>query len=246
MSSLILTHTRYQMLEQMRIPISWVASAFFPAASMLAFVVPFAAADPVAATRATGSMMMIGAISAALMGLSITVSQDREQPWNPYLRTLPAGPLPRFAGRIITNMAIMVVAVIPVLVIAALFTEAAITGPRLLMGMGALLAGSVPFMLIGLFIGFVLPSKAAIAVSQLLFFPMCILGGLFLPPQIMPDFVQAISLYVPSRGAVELVWSATTGSAADTLGLVMLVVWTVAAAVAAVWAYRRDEGRRFA
>ena len=34
--------------------------------------------------------------------------------------------------------------------------------------------------------------------------------------------------------------------AADTAGLVMLTVWTVAAAVAAVWAYRRDEGRRFA
>jgi ABC-2 type transport system permease protein len=233
------------MLEQIRVPIGLVSSAFFPAAAMLAFVVPFSADDPVAATRATGSMMMIGAISAALMGLSITVAQDREQPWDPYLRTLPAGPFPRFAGRILTVMAVMLVAVVPVLVIAALFTEAAITVPGLALGLAALLGGALPFMLIGLFLGFLLSSKAAIGVTQLLFFPMAILGGLFLPPQIMPGFVQAISPYVPSRGAVELVWSATTGSAPDPVGVVMLGVWTAAAATAAAWAYRRDEGRRF-
>ncbi|MFG3439526.1 ABC transporter permease [Nonomuraea sp. NPDC047897] len=245
MSSLVLAHTRYQMLEQIRVPIGLVSSAFFPAASMLAFVVPFAADDPVASTTATGSMMMIGAMSASLMGLSISVAQDREQPWNPYLRTLPAGPLPRFAGRILTTMGVMLLAVIPVLVIAALFTEAAITVPRLLLGLAALLAGSVPFMLLGLLLGFVLSSKAAIGVSQLLFFPMAILGGLFLPPQFMPGFVQALSPFMPSRGAVELVWSATTGTSPAPVSLVALCGWTVAAAAGAAWAYRRDEGRRF-
>ncbi|WP_219469319.1 ABC transporter permease [Nonomuraea rhizosphaerae] len=245
MSSLLVAHTRYLLLEQLRVPIGLVASAFFPAASMLAFVVPFAGQDPMAATQATGSMMLIGAMSAALMGLSITVAQDRELPWNPYLRTLPAGPLPRFAGRIITTMITMLVATIPVLLIAALFTEATITPPKLLLGLLALLGASVPFMLIGLFIGFVLPSKAAIGVSQVVFFPVAILGGLFMPPQIMPGFVQAVSPYVPARGAGELLWAVTAGSTPNTVALIMLGVWTVAAALAAGWAYKRDEGRRF-
>jgi ABC-2 type transport system permease protein len=245
MSSLIVAHTRYQLLEQIRVPIGLVASAFFPAAAMLAFVVPFAGQVPVAATQATGSMMLIGAMSASLMGLSITVAQDREQPWNPYLRTLPAGPFPRFAGRILTTMATILMAVIPVLLIATLFTEATITLPKLLLGLVALLGASVPFMLIGLFIGFALPSKAAIAVSQVVFFPIAILGGLFLPPQIMPGFVQAVSPYVPARGAGELLWALTTGKSPDVVALIMLGVWTVIAALAAGWAYRRDEGRRF-
>ncbi|NUW34050.1 ABC transporter permease [Nonomuraea sp. SMC257] len=245
MSSLVLAHTRYQLLEQIRVPLGLVASAFFPAASMLAFVVPFGGDDPVGATRATGSMMMIGAMSAAVMGLSISVAQDREQPWNPYLRTLPAGPFPRFAGRILTTMAVMLAATVPVLVIAALLTKASVTAPRLALGLAALLAGALPFMLIGLFLGFLLPSKAAIGVSQVVFFPIAIVGGLFMPPQFMPEFLQALSPYVPSRGAAELVWSAATGSTPNITGIVMLVVWTVAAALAAAWAYRRDEGRRF-
>lgn len=245
MSSLILAHTRYQALEQLRVPIGLLAGSLFPAISMLAFVVPFAGGDPLTATTATGSMMLIGAMSAALMSLSISVSQDREQPWNPYLRTLPAGPLPRFAGRILTTMGMMVISMIPVLVIAGLFTEAAITAPRLLLGVAAVLVSSIPFMLIGLFIGFVMPSKAAIAVSQILFFPLAIVGGLMVPLQAMPAFVETVSRFVPSRGAGELVWWLATGVEPKALPLVMLVVWTVLAGAAAAWAYRRDEGRRF-
>ncbi|MFI6901971.1 ABC transporter permease [Nonomuraea sp. NPDC050394] len=246
MSSLILAHTRYLMIEQLRVPIGLVASSFFPAATMLAFVVPFAGDDPVNATRATGSMMLFGAISAALISLSISVSQDREQPWNPYLRTLPAGPLPAFAGRIVTTVIAMFISVIPVLIIAAAFTTAQITPLRLALALGALAAATIPFMLLGLFIGYMMPSKGAIAVSQVAFFPLAILGGLLLPLQMMPSFVQTLSLFLPSRGAGELMWWAVTGVAPNVTALVTLAVWIVVTAALAAWAYRRDEGRRFA
>ncbi|UBU13155.1 ABC transporter permease [Nonomuraea gerenzanensis] len=245
MSSLVLAHTRYLLIEQIRVPIGILAGAFFPAVAMLAFVVPFAGQDPVAATTATGSLMLFGAMSAALTGLGVAVSQERELPWNPYLRTLPAGPFPRFAGRILATLAAMLLSVIPVLVMGALFTEATITPARLLLGLGALVVAVVPFMLMGLFVGFVLVSKAAMAVSQLLFFPMAILGGLLLPPAVMPEFVQALSRYVPTRGAAELIWWAIAGMRPDAVSLVMLACWTGAMAVAAAWAFRRDEGRRF-
>jgi ABC-2 type transport system permease protein len=48
MSSLALSHAKFQLLETVRIPIALVGSAFFPAASMLFFVVPFTGQDPIA------------------------------------------------------------------------------------------------------------------------------------------------------------------------------------------------------
>ncbi|MFC4008740.1 ABC transporter permease [Nonomuraea purpurea] len=245
MSSLVMAHARYLMIEQLRVPISIVASALIPAVTMLAFVVPFSGDDPVIATMSTGSLTFFGAMSSALIGLSITVALDREQPWNPYLRTLPAGPLPRFTGRILVTLATMLTSVIPVLVVAALLTEATITPLQLLLGLGVLMVGGIPFMLMALFIGLMLSSKAAIAVSQVLFFPMAILGGLLLPPQIMPGFIEVVSPYTPARGAAELLWAVTAGHSPDPVALVALACWTVVAAVAAAWAYRRDEGRRF-
>ncbi|MGW0804551.1 ABC transporter permease [Nonomuraea sp. NPDC002799] len=245
MSSLVLAHARYLMIEQLRVPISILASALFPAVTMVAFVMPFSGADPEAATMATASLMFFGAMSGALIGLSITVAMDRELPWNPYLRTLPAGPFPRFTARILVTIAIMLTSVIPVLVVAALLTEATITPVKLLLGLGALVAGGIPFILMALFIGLTLTSKAAIAVSQILFFPLAILGGLLLPPQVLPDFIDVVSPYTPARGVAELLWLVTVDRAPNVVALVMLAVWTVVTAAAAVWAYRRDEGRRF-
>lgn len=245
MSSLTLAHTRLLLVEQFRVPIGILASSLFPAISMLAFVVPFAGGDPAAATSATGALMFFGAMSSAVLGVGATVAQDREQPWNPYVRTLPAGPFPRLAGRMLTTVILMLLSVIPVLAVAALLTEATITPVRLALGLLTLIAGGVPFMLIGLFIGLSLPSKAALAVGQIVFFPVAIVGGLILPPAIMPDVLEAASPYVPARGAAELIWAAISGVRPDPLALIMLGVWTVVAAAAATWAYRRDEGRRF-
>lgn len=245
MPSLTLTHLRYQFLEQLRVPIALVASAFFPAAAMLAFVVPFTGADPASATSATAGMMLFGAMSSALIGLSVSVAQDRERPWDPYLRTLPAGPLPRFAGRILTTMAGMLLSVVPVLLISAFLTAAAISPPRLVLGIGALLLGSVPFMLMGLFIGYAVSSKAAIAVSQVAYFPIAALGGLLMPLEVMPGFVQSLAPFVPSRGAIELMWAAVAGRTPSPVSVVAFTVWIIVAGAAATWAYRRDEGRRF-
>ncbi|NJP88084.1 ABC transporter permease [Nonomuraea sp. FMUSA5-5] len=245
MAELIAAHARLFLLEQLRVPVGLLASALFPAISFVAFVVPFAGDDPRAATMAAGSMIFFGAMAGALINLSITVAQDREQPWNPYLRTLPAGPLPRFAGRILATLAGTLVSVVPVLLLAVLLTEATTTPPRLLLGLGALLAGVVPFMLMGLLIGLVMAARAAIAVSQVLFFPMAIVGGLLLPPRMLPGFVEVVSPYVPTRGVAELLWAVTAGTTPDAVAIVSLAGWTVVLAVAAAWAYRRDEGRRF-
>ncbi len=103
----------------------------------------------------------------------------------------------------------------------------------------------LPFLFGGLAIGYALPVKAALPVTQLVFFPMAFGGGLFLPPTIFPDWLQTVSAILPSRGARDLVVGAVTGAPPDAVAMVAFAVWTVVTAVLAGWAYRRDEGRRF-
>jgi ABC-2 type transport system permease protein len=245
MTSLALTHARFQLLETARIPIALIGSAFFPAASMLFFVVPFVGGDAEAATFATASMVTFAVMTTNLFGYGIGVAEDRSQPWDPYTRTLPAGPAPRFAGRVLAGMAMMTLSLIPVLLIAWLFTAATITPLALLAALGATFLIAVPFVLMGLAIGYSLPSKAAIVVAQLLFFPLAFGGGLMTAPGHAPGFVEAIAPYLPTGGAVRLMWAAVGDFPFDLASTLALVGWTVALAGVAVWAYRRDEGRRF-
>ncbi len=245
MTSLALTHARFQLLETVRIPIALIGSAFFPAASMLFFVVPFVGHDAEAATFATASMVTFAVMSTNLFQYGIGVAEDRNQPWDPYTRTLPAGAGPRFTGRILAGMAMMTISLVPVVLIAWLCTAATITPLAFLAGFATTYVVSIPFILMGLGIGYSLPAKAAIVVAQLLFFPLAFGGGLLTGPGQAPGFVEAIAPYLPTGGAVRLMWAAAGNFPFDLSSTLALVGWTVALAGVAVWAYRRDEGRRF-
>src|SRR3954471_6169491 len=178
MTSLALTHARFQLLETVRIPIALIGSAFFPAASMLFFVVPFTGSDSVYATYATASMVTFAVMSTNLFQYGIGVAEDRNEPWDPYTRTLPVGPGPRFAGRILAGLVLMTISLVPVVLIAWLATAAAITPLAFLAAVGTTVVVAVPFILMGLGIGYWLPSKAAVVVAQVLFFPLAFGGGL--------------------------------------------------------------------
>ncbi|WP_434742505.1 ABC transporter permease [Micromonospora sp. SH-82] len=242
---LALAHARYQLLELFRTPIAVVGSAFFPAAAMIFFVVPAVGDEQVAATYATAAMVTFAVMSANIFQYGIGVAEDRALPWDPYLRTLPAGSAPRFAGRVLAGLAMTYLSLIPVVVIAATLTEARTGAARLALAAAVVGLVSVPFTLMGLAIGYSLPAKAAIVVAQVVFFPLAFGGGLLSGPGQAPGFIEAIAPYLPTRGAVELMWAAVGDFRPEPLSLVMLGVWIVALGSLAGWAYRRDEGRRF-
>lgn len=245
MTSLVLTHARFQLIETFRIPIAVIGSSFWPAASMLAFVVPFAGDDPATATYATASMVTFAVMSTNLFQYGVGVAEDRAQPWDPYVRTLPAGAAPRFAGRILAGLCLMLFSLLPVVLIAALLTEATLTPAAFLAAAGITALISVPFILMGLAIGYSLPQKAAIVVAQVLFFPLAFGGGLMTAPGGAPGFVENVAPYLPTGGAVRLMWAAVGDYPVNPGSIASLAAWTAALTGVAVWAYRRDEGRRF-
>ena len=239
-------HTRYQFTETIRIPIAVIGTALFPSLSLLFFVVPQPfAQDPVAATAAAAQLCVFAVMSVCLFTYGVGVAEDRALPWDGYLRTLPVGPVPRLTGRLLNGLAFVVIGLAPLVLIAWLFTAASLPLSRLALTLAALLAAGVPLFAIGISIGYSLSTKAALAVAQSLLLPLAFGGGLFLPPETFPGWLDAISRWLPTRAGRDLVVAATTGADLPGPALVMLAGWTVLAGSLAVWAYRRDEGRRF-
>jgi ABC-2 type transport system permease protein len=111
--------------------------------------------------------------------------------------------------------------------------------------LAALLVAGVPLFAIGITIGYSLSTNAALAVAQLLLLPLAFGGGLFLPPETFPGWLNAISTWLPTRAGRDLVVTATTGADLPGTTLLVLAGWSLLAGSLAVWAYRRDEGRRF-
>jgi ABC-2 type transport system permease protein len=245
--STLLLHTRYQLLEQTRVPMAVVGNIAFPALSFLFFIVPQSALrdDPGAATSAAGQLALVSVLSVCLFSFGLGTAEERSTPWDPYLRTLAAGVAPRLGAKVITGLAFAAVGVGVIAVIAALLTSATATPGQLATAVLALLVAGTPFLLMGIALGYLLPVKAALPAVQMIFLPMAFAGGLFLPPWLFPRWLDVISLLLPSRGGRDLVVSQLTSSAVPSTAVVNVVVWTLLMGGLAAWAYRRDEGRRF-
>lgn len=240
-------HIRTQFLENIRVPIAVISSAMFPALAAFFFVVPNAAVaqDPIGATQAIAQLGVFGVMSACLFTHGTGVAEDRSQPFDGYVRTLPAGAGPRMIGRIAVGLFFTMLAIVPLVLVGMFFTEATLPVGRLLLAVGAVLAVAVPFTLLGFAIGYSMSSKAAIAVVQVVLFPLAFAGGLFLPPQMFPAWLDTFSSFLPSRAARELMVAATTGEPGYSYAIPVFVAWTALFAVLAIVAYRNDQGRRF-
>lgn len=244
---LALLHARFQFLETIRIPIAVIGNLLFPGLALLFFVVPQdeVASNPLWATAAVAQLGVFAVMSTCLFSFGVGVSEDRAQPFDPFLRTLAAGAGPRLAGRVINGVVWSYFSLVPVVLIGGLLTAATLTWLQALGAAVMVIGVAVPFVLLGLAIGYRMSSKAAIAVVQATLFPLAFAGGLFLPPEAFPSWLDAVSKFTPSRAARDLVVQVTTGFDAYAGALVVLLAWTALFAAFAVTAYRRDEGRRF-
>jgi len=246
-AGLTLLHTKYSLLETLRVPIAVIGTIVFPALALLFFVVPqrSVAGDEQSATQAVASMAVFSVMVGSLFSFGLGIAENREKPWDPYLRTLPAPGIARVLAHVLSTGLMAVIALVPLVVIGALLTAARATPLELLAGLLAIILAGLPFMLLGICIGYAFSTKAAIAVIQILFFTLAFAGGLFLPPLLFPDWLNAISQFLPSRQARDFVIWAVQGGELEPLTWLGLVGWIVLLLAAALVLFRRDEGRRF-
>jgi ABC-2 type transport system permease protein len=239
-------HARYQFTETIRVPIAVIGTMLFPSLSLLFFVVPQSfAKDPAAATTATAQLAVFAVMSVCLFNYGVGVAEDRALPWDSFLRTLPVGPSPRLVGRLLNGLAFIALSLVPLALIAWLLTAATLPPSRLVLTAAALLCAGLPLFAGGISIGYSMSTKAALAVANSLLLPLAFAGGLLLPPETFPGWLNSISLWLPTRAGRDLVVSATTGVGLPGSTLLVVVSWAVITGSLAVVAYRRDEGRRF-
>jgi ABC-2 type transport system permease protein len=109
-----------------------------------------------------------------------------------------------------------------------------------------LLLGSLPFVALGFAIGYLAGPASVAAVLNVVYLPMAIASGMFLPLEQLPSLFQTVAPVLPTYRFTRLAWSAI-GADPHSLGtdVFWLAVFTAAFVVLALAAYKLDERRRF-
>ncbi len=242
--NLVLAHFRAEMLVLLRNPAYSVITVLMPGMIFL-FIGVAATDDRESANVLLASFSIFALLGVAFFQFGVGLAQDRDSPWESFLRSLPATPATRFAARLMAASVFAFAAVGVVVVLAVSLTDAGMEARAWLRFGVSIMASAVPAALLGITVGYWAPPKAALPVANILYLGMAFGGGLFIPPEALPGFIDRVSTVLPTRQFGELAWAAAKGLDWPLSSWLWLAGYTIVFFVLALWGYRRDEGVKY-
>lgn len=240
---LAVRHARAATIELLRQPAFSVPTLGFPSLFFLFFAVPgFGGDKPEVATAIFAGFAVLGV---AFFQFGVGIAVDRASPWERYLRTLPLRPATRFGGRLLSALAFGSASALVVVVVALLTVSPKLSAASWLELSLVLLAGSLPFALLGITLGYLATPRGALPIANVVYLGLSFAGGLWTTPDALPETVERLSVVLPTRAYADLLAGAALNARVDVQAWLVLAAYALAASWLAGWAYRRDEGQRY-
>jgi len=193
----------------------------------------------------------LGIIAAGLVNLGIATAYERSYG---VLKRLGGAPLPRWGVLAAKAVALLVLEGVQValLVLVAVITFGWAPGPGWspALAIAAVLLGTVTFTALGFLLAGTLRAEATLAVANGLFLAFLMLGGLVVPVNQLPGFLEPVAAVLPATALGELLRVALDSGAAASGGppglgvaggpLAILAAWAAVAPLGAVRLFRWD------
>jgi ABC-2 type transport system permease protein len=229
---------RFEFVKSLRTPAFAVPTLVFPLMFYLLFGVFLGAmrGNSAMSLYTFATYGVFGAMGPGLFGFGVSLAIEREQGLLTLKQALPQPPGAYLLAR--AAMAMLFVAVISLSLTALAVTlgEVPLTAGQAAQLFLIDVFGALPFCAIGMFLGALVSGQASPAIVNLIFLPMAFLSGLWLPLQLMPQFLQNIApawpAYHLAQMALQTVGAPSQGTfwghvvvlVAVTLGFFLLAV----------------------
>jgi ABC-2 type transport system permease protein len=241
-SRAVIAQTRAELALTLRRGESLIVTIAIP----IGILVFFAKVDAVATDYAkpvdflVPGILALAVMSAAMVSLGIATGFERRYG---VLKRLGTTPLSR-SGLLVAKTATILL--LEALQAVAIIATGAALGWHVPSGVfaavGLLLLGTVAFAGVGLFFAGTLRAEANLALANGLFLLLLFLGGMAYPLSKLPGPIEAFARLLPAAALSECVRGVlASGHSFPTGSFVVLLVWTVAAPLAAIRCFRWEE-----
>jgi ABC-2 type transport system permease protein len=146
----------------------------------------------------------MGAVSACLFGIGVSISLDRALGW---LDVKQASPMPRLAyivSKVACCAAFGLVIVAALSIMGVTLGGAHITLLQAAQLAGVVLAGSIPFAAMGLLVALIVPPNSGANIINLIYLPMSFASGFWMPVNYLPHFFLKIAPALPTYHLAQL------------------------------------------
>ena len=190
----------------------------------------------------TVQMASYGGMMAAL-SQAFAITTERSIGWNRQLRITPLSGAGYLLSKVSAALLVALTSIVLLCAVSIVVLGARMDALHWLLAILGVWVGVIPFALIAVAIGqFAKPSFAQ-PLFMVVFLGLAVLGGLWIPLEIMPSWVIGIAQVVPSYWLNKLGQIGAHGSGDALVPIAILAAWTFVLAALITWRYRRDAAR---
>jgi ABC-2 type transport system permease protein len=238
------SYMRLELLRALRDPFYLLLAVVAPIGFYLLFSALFGSGPHAPGTLPGNVQIMIptavyGGMWACLVATGPHIASERSGGWFRHLSLLPISPWKIVVGRALVAILIALPAMLLVYATAILVRGVQLPAGEWVSTILLTWIGTWPFALLGIALGYVTNESTSLGVTYGLFTAVTSIGGLTVPPSIMPATMLNIAKSMPTYHAADLGWRIANGQAPELISAVVLVGWALAfLLVAALFARR--------
>jgi ABC-2 type transport system permease protein len=203
------------------------------------------ASGPDGAQALVALMVMMSAFGAISASISVgsRVAIERGIGWNRQLRLTPLPGWGYLAVKAAVAMLVALPALVLVFVVAAAVKGVDLSALTWLRVFLAAWLGVLPFAAIGLLVGMAATPDSAQGMSTVAMLLFSILGGVLIPPSVLPSVMVSIAKLLPSYWIVDTAMGQAFGTGISAQGVAVMLGWLLVAGALVAVRYRRDALR---
>lgn len=180
------------------------------------------------------SMTCYSLVVTSVQTFGIQIMYDRVQTWMDYLFTHPLTPPQYFISRIITQLLLNILIVSLFFLVVNAWKQFDRPLEEWIMTSLWLLAGSILFLTIGILIAQSRKVETASVTANIVVLGLAILGGLWMPLETFPNWVQMIGEWLPSYLFARGAWNIASGEGIEISNNTILICYFLVSFIGAM------------
>jgi ABC-2 type transport system permease protein len=187
------------------------------------------------------SMTVFGVIGGSINTLSIRFAQERTQGWVQLIKITPLPSGTYIFSKIAAQSLVNLGTIILMFIIGAVFKDVHLSAGQWIFCGLWIWIGVVPFMALGTLLGTIRSVEVVQVLAQIIFMALSALGGLWMPVETMPQFMQNLAKWLPSYRFGQGAWNIVAGAAFNWSGIAVLAAYVAVFMLLSSYIIKRQE-----
>ncbi|MFU0789469.1 ABC transporter permease [Cerasibacillus sp. JNUCC 74] len=187
------------------------------------------------------SMATFSVMGSSLMTLGIRMVQDKQQGFTKFLKVMPLPESVYLISQMLGQSVIHIFSIAVIFLAGVLIHDVSLRAVEWVSSGLWVLLGSAVFLALGTLVGTMKKVETASGVSNILYLGMALLGGMWMPLNVMPSFLQDVAKWLPSYHYANGPWEIIRGNWPEWQNVLLLVAYTVLFMILSIYIRRKQE-----